>query len=155
MLSTAFVSTRRSTTGVADEAVEVPARPRLASPPSAKVPVATAPRVRTRRRSMGASLSQRMWSAPAAARGAARRGRGTRRVSSARPDRLLRIDDEDGADSPAAVRVDRVDGQRDRPDVAAVELGLQARDVSELGRADGREVARVGEEDTPAVAEPL
>ena len=40
-------------------------------------------------------------------------------------------------------------------DVALGELGLDLGHVAELGRADGREVLRMGEEDRPLVADPL
>jgi hypothetical protein len=44
---------------------------------------------------------------------------------------------------PLGVVVDGVDGQADDLDVAAVELGLDAGHVAELGGAHRREVARV------------
>src|SRR5437763_953004 len=56
---------------------------------------------------------------------------------------------------PALVRVDGIDAEADRLHVALVELGLQLRDVTELGRADRREVTRMREEDPPLVAQPL
>src|SRR5262249_49961167 len=56
---------------------------------------------------------------------------------------------------PALVRRDRVDRQTDRLHVALVEFRLEPRDVAELGRAHGREVARMREEDGPARADPV
>ena len=56
---------------------------------------------------------------------------------------------------PAHVGLERVDAQTDHLDAAAVERELEAGDLAELGRADGREVLRMGEEHAPAVAEPL
>jgi hypothetical protein len=53
------------------------------------------------------------------------------------------------------VLVDRVDREADDLDAAPVELRLDARHVAELGRADGREVLGMGEEDGPGVADPL
>ena len=51
--------------------------------------------------------------------------------------------------------LERVDAEADHLDAAAVELGLDACHLTELGRADGREVLGVGEQHTPTVAEPL
>ena len=45
--------------------------------------------------------------------------------------------------------------QTEHLDPALVELGLQLRERAELGRAHGREVRGVREEDRPAVPEPL
>ena len=56
---------------------------------------------------------------------------------------------------PALVVLDGVDGEADDLDPALVELRLDARHVAELGRADGRERARVREEHCPRVAEPV
>ena len=56
---------------------------------------------------------------------------------------------------PVLVAVDRVDRQADDLDVALVELGLDLGHVSELGRADRREVLGVAEEHAPRVAQPL
>ena len=56
---------------------------------------------------------------------------------------------------PALVRVHGVDRQAEAPDPTLVELRLEPRDVAELGGADGREVARVGEQDRPAIPHPL
>ena len=56
---------------------------------------------------------------------------------------------------PLVVVLGRVDREADHLDVALVPLGLQLGDVAELGRADRREVLGMGEQDAPAVAEPL
>ena len=56
---------------------------------------------------------------------------------------------------PVLVPVGGVDREPDDLDAAPVELGLDLRHVAELGRADGREVLRMGEEDRPRVADPV
>ena len=56
---------------------------------------------------------------------------------------------------PLGVLVDGIDAEPDDFGVPLVELGFELRHVAELGRAHGREVLRVGEEDAPRVAEPL
>src|SRR5438067_7105594 len=53
------------------------------------------------------------------------------------------------------VTLDRVDGQSDDLHAAAVKLGLDLRHVTELGRADRREVLRVREQHRPRVTNPL
>jgi hypothetical protein len=53
------------------------------------------------------------------------------------------------------VVLERVDGQADDLHVAAVEVRLDARHVAELGRADRREIARMGEQHGPAVPDPV
>jgi hypothetical protein len=53
------------------------------------------------------------------------------------------------------VVVDRVDGEPDDLDVAAVELGLDLGHVAELGRAHGGEVLGVREQDGPPVPDPV
>src|SRR5262249_23283004 len=50
---------------------------------------------------------------------------------------------------------DRIDAQSDDLRIAFVELRLHLRHVAQLGRAHGREVFRVREEDRPRVADPL
>ena len=47
--------------------------------------------------------------------------------------------------------LDRIDTQADDLDAALVELRLDAGHVAELGRADGREVLRMGEQNGPAI----
>jgi hypothetical protein len=44
------------------------------------------------------------------------------------------------------VRLRKVDGKAERLDAAPIQLRLQARDLAELGGADGREIFRVAEE---------
>jgi hypothetical protein len=56
---------------------------------------------------------------------------------------------------PALMIGDRVDAQRDDFGVTLLEVGLQARHVAELGRADGREVLRMREENGPVIADPI
>ncbi len=56
---------------------------------------------------------------------------------------------------PLAMVLDRVDAEPDDLAVALLELGLEPGHVAQLGRADRREVLRVGEQDRPAVADPL
>ena len=56
---------------------------------------------------------------------------------------------------PARVVGHGIDAQADDLRVALVEFGFQPRHVAELRRAHGREVLRMGEEDRPAVADPL
>ena len=56
---------------------------------------------------------------------------------------------------PLGVVVERVDGEPDDLHVPAVELGLDAGHVAELGGAYGREVARMREQDRPRVADPV
>ena len=51
--------------------------------------------------------------------------------------------------------VERVDREADDLDVALLELGLDARHVAELRRADRREVLRVREQHRPRVADPV
>src|SRR5919201_4310018 len=57
--------------------------------------------------------------------------------------------------APRLVVARRVDGEADDLDVLAVELGLDLRHVAELGRADGREVLRVREQNRPGVTDPV
>ena len=66
-------------------------------------------------------------------------------------DTLRRLD----VPRPALVVGHAVHAQAEDLHAAAVELGLEARDGTELGRAHGRVVARVREEDCPAIAEPV
>ena len=54
---------------------------------------------------------------------------------------------------PAAVRVDGVGGQADEFDAAFREFGLEFCEGAQLGRAHGRVVFRVREEDDPFVAD--
>ena len=56
---------------------------------------------------------------------------------------------------PLLVVLDGIDGEADDLDAAAGELRLDAGHVAELGRAHGREVARVREQHGPRVAEPV
>ena len=56
---------------------------------------------------------------------------------------------------PGLVIGHRIDAEPDDLGVALVELGLEPGHVAELGRAHGREVLRMGEEDRPLVADPL
>ena len=51
--------------------------------------------------------------------------------------------------------VDWIDAQSDDLGVALGELRLDLRHVAELGRANGREVLGMREQDRPAVADPL
>lgn len=53
------------------------------------------------------------------------------------------------------MRGDVVGGEADDFDAALLELGCLAGYFTELGGADGSEVVRVGEEDSPGVAEVL
>lgn len=56
---------------------------------------------------------------------------------------------------PVAVAADRVGRQADQLDTALGELGLELGEGAELGRADGGEVLRVGEQDDPFVTDEL
>ena len=56
---------------------------------------------------------------------------------------------------PLLVLVDRIDAETDDLDAALVELRLQLRHVTELGRADRREVLRMRKQHRPGVANPL
>ena len=49
----------------------------------------------------------------------------------------------------------RINAQADDLGVALVPLGLELRHVAELGRAHGREILRMREQDRPAVPDPL
>ena len=49
----------------------------------------------------------------------------------------------------------RINGETDDLDVAPVELGLNLRHVPELGRAHGREILRMREQDRPRIADPV
>jgi hypothetical protein len=53
------------------------------------------------------------------------------------------------------VVLDRVHRQSDDLHVAPVELGFDLGEVAEFRRADGGEVARVGEQHGPRVADPV
>ncbi len=50
---------------------------------------------------------------------------------------------------------DRIDGDADDLDAALAEFALDAGHCAQLGGADGREILRVREENSPAVADPL
>ena len=56
---------------------------------------------------------------------------------------------------PAGMAVDRIDAEPDELGVASGELGFDLGHVAELRRADGGEILGVGEEDRPAVADPV
>lgn len=56
---------------------------------------------------------------------------------------------------PGLVGVGAIGAKTNQLDIAGSELGLELSESTELGGADGREVIRVGEEDSPAVANEL
>ena len=56
---------------------------------------------------------------------------------------------------PVAVALELVAREPDCLDPALGELGLELGHLAELGRADGREVGRVREQDRPRVADPV
>lgn len=56
---------------------------------------------------------------------------------------------------PGVVILDVINAQPNHLGIALVELGFEAGDLPELGRADGREVLGVGKEDRPVSTHPL
>jgi hypothetical protein len=56
---------------------------------------------------------------------------------------------------PFRVRVHRIDGESDRLHPASIKLRLEPGHVPELGRADRREIAGMGEEDRQRLADPV
>src|SRR5207302_5761061 len=72
-------------------------------------------------------------------------------------DRIVRCETLSFLDvvQPVGVAVDRIDREPDDLDATLVELGLDPGHVAKLGRADRREILRVGKQDRPGIADPV